>query len=148
MTRRWAEWLLVLGVAILSGCGDDPDPVPAAPVAPPSERPGEVATVEQLRERLRALEDDIARASGDGRCTQAVECRAVGLGSKPCGGPERYWIYSTAASQVDHLLDDAEEHRATDAKLDALVGGVSDCLLELPPVPDCVSGRCVRQAAP
>lgn len=57
----------------------------------------------------------------------ADECRVLGVGSRPCGGPERFMVYSTANTNEAVLLELVEAYNRKRAVDDAREGLVSDC---------------------
>lgn len=65
-------------------------------------------------------------------CNQNTECFYAGLGSKPCGGPWEYFIYS---SEIDtaklHSL--IKEYNDKEYELNRKYNLLSDCSLPSPP---------------
>jgi hypothetical protein len=68
-------------------------------------------------------------------CVENAECLFIGLGSKPCGGPWEYLIYSTQ-------IDTSELHRLVhsynniEMELNKKSGAISDC--SIPAAPDSI----------
>lgn len=70
------------------------------------------------------------------------ECRVVGIGSRPCGGPERFMIYSTANTNeavLFKLVGAYNRKRAADNRRE---GMVSDCRVLPEPVAVLRDGMC------
>ena len=76
-------------------CGDDDKTAGQNPLSEAEEQ-----------EQLAALRAEIESMIGlDG---PVATCRALGLGAKPCGGPWRYVIYSTARTDSAALVEKVE----------------------------------------
>lgn len=97
----------------------------------------------QDRQRLRRLRAEIEDLVGEARCRSVEDCRYVGLGAKPCGGPWEFLIFSTARTDVERLLAKVEEYNRFEARMNRRYGYISDC--GMPPEPElgCVENRCV-----
>ena len=91
------------------------------------------------RESLKRLE----AALGSGTCVRDEDCRTIGVGALPCGGPESYRAYSVLDTKPKKLArlaaHHAEERRLWYEKLDLS----STC--EVRPDP---GARCDRVLAP
>jgi hypothetical protein len=79
-------------------------------------------------------------------CSSASVCRTIGLGVKPCGGPQEYLIYSTAATDSARLTREVARYNEAEAKRNREQGLVSDCRALLRPRVSCVSGQCAATA--
>jgi len=55
---------------------------------------------------------EIVSLIGDAACDTAEQCHTVGIGDKPCGGPEAYLAWSSAVTPPDALAALAARHRA------------------------------------
>lgn len=90
-------------------------------------------------ERMRAEIEDIAQTA----CEDVEDCRFIGLGSKPCGGPWRYLVYSASSTDVERLRDKVTAYNRFEAQMNRRYGYISDCSLAAEPAVDCVEGHCV-----
>jgi hypothetical protein len=75
-------------------------------------------------------------------CSESAGCGFIAFGSKPCGGPRSYLLYSKS---ID--LTKLEEMVKTFNKMDELyniqTNAVSDCMVVSPPTEvKCVNGVC------
>jgi hypothetical protein len=77
-------------------------------------------------------------------CRNGAECRSAGYGSKPCGGPRSYLIYSTMTTDSARLASALERYNGWDAARNRQGGAVSNCMFEAPPALTCSEGRCSR----
>ena len=115
-------------VLIACACGD-PDPVQSA------------QTEDGARARLAVMRQEVDALVGD--ACGAMDCRYVGMGAKPCGGPWEYIIYSTAATDSAALAERLGQYKAFEADMNQRYGYSSDCSVPNEPVLGCEAGRCV-----
>jgi hypothetical protein len=89
------------------------------------------------------LREAIARQVGTAACSSPAVCRTLPLGSKPCGGPRQYLVYSLDVTDSARLAADAARYNQAEARRNREEGLVSDCSMLLPPQVSCVSRKCV-----
>ncbi|HSI70537.1 MAG TPA: hypothetical protein VK941_09910 [Gillisia sp.] len=97
-------------------------------------------TKEQLDQQLLAIEALIEA----GGCSTAGECHFIPYGSKACGGPQGYLIFSSNVDR-DELQNKVDIYTKAEATYNEQQGIMSDC--SIPPEPqklDCVDGNCTR----
>ena len=100
----------------------------------------EQVTREEL-EKQRQLIDELVAAAG---CNEAAQCRFIGIGSKACGGPQGYLIYSSNVDE-EKLKKMVERYNATEAAYNEQNGIMSDCSIPAEPQQlDCAEGNCVE----
>ncbi len=130
--------LLLCGLlALVAGCttpgGAASDPV-------------RFASMDDYQSRRTAAMERLTAAVGDARATDASACRALAVGSKACGGPTQYVVFSTVATDATEAERLAGEVTALDRAANAQFGLVSTCDLLMEPGVAVEGGRCV--AAP
>jgi hypothetical protein len=108
-----------------SACGSAPPP--ASPVAGKTE----------------ALWKKIQAANADTSCDTQSQCHPVGIGSKACGGPERYMAWSSKNSDGAALKALIEQHAAARRADDEREHMMSTCSLISDPGATCRAGQCV-----
>ena len=86
MMPRMLFALAVVIVVSLVACGDS-DPVA-----------GDQRTEEGDRTQLADMRREIDALVGDAAGASIDDCRYLGLGAKPCGGPWEYAIYSASST--------------------------------------------------
>jgi hypothetical protein len=89
------------------------------------------------------VQESIVRQVGTAACSSPAVCRTLPLGSKPCGGPRRYLVYSLDVTDSARLAADAARYNQAEARRNREEGLVSDCSMLLPPQVSCVSRKCV-----
>jgi len=95
------------------------------------------------RAQLEAWREDILAMVKDPACSDSTECRCIGLGAKPCGGPWEYLIYSVSSVDTSALVEEVAEYNNLNAVLNQRYGWVSDCSITRVPNLGCRDGKCV-----
>jgi hypothetical protein len=95
-----------------------------------------VASLDSLRLVVREL-------VGEPTCEDAVQCRSVAFGAKPCGGPWSYLVYSVASSDSVRLAQAVAAYNSREAGVNRQEGRVSDCRMVTAPALECRDGTCV-----
>jgi len=91
--------------------------------------------LEQMAKEIRVL----AEASS---CSDSFTCKYVAFGSKPCGGPWGYLVYSTSVDETE-LLKKVEDYNEKERKYNIKFGIISDCSFAMPPDKViCENGKC------
>ena len=105
---------------------------------------GKQAAVPEGRDSLTSdsLRQSIARQVGTAACSSPAVCRTQPLGSKPCGGPRQYLIYSLKVTDSARLAADAARYSEAEARMNREKGLMSDCSMLVAPQVSCVSGKC------
>lgn len=86
---------------------------------------------------------------GSARCRDDGQCRIVGIGANPCGGPERYLAWSIVVTDADALRRLAARHAEQRQRLHEQTGMSSVCVVLPEPAVRCdrpaadAEGRCV-----
>jgi hypothetical protein len=94
------------------------------------------------RARLEGKEAEIDRMIADRGCSGSGSCRFIAFGSKPCGGPWKYKIYSIEHVDTLALQSAVERYNAFNGELNQKYNWVSDCSVPAQPVVECVHGIC------
>lgn len=128
-----AAWIAVS----LLACGDS-DPVVG-------DNNGDQRTEEGDRVQLAEMRREIDALVGDAAGVALEDCRYAGLGSKPCGGPWEYIIYSASSTDSTALAERLTAYNAFEAEMNELYGYASDCSVPNEPVLAYRDGRCVAE---
>jgi hypothetical protein len=94
--------------------------------------------------RLRA---EIMALIGDASCRNVVNCRVVGLGARPCGGPAEYVAYSIWSTLSDDFGNLVSEYNLISEDLALDLEQTGTCVQLPEPAADCVHDRCVTVPA-
>ena len=80
----------------------------------------------------------------NGNCSPASECSFMPFGSKACGGPQGYLLFSSE-TDVPTLHKMVEEHRKAEAAYNKQNRIISDCSIPVPPEKlACEDGKCIQ----
>lgn len=129
-TRLLGAILVTLAGTACSGVHNNE---PARPVPQPVASAAPAAT----------LIEQITAEVGSAACDSNAQCKTLAIGSKACGGPERYIAYSTKQSDVGRLTRLASADAAAKKAANERSGMVSNCMMAVDPGATCSAGRCV-----
>lgn len=92
---------------------------------------------------LAELKSNIEMMADETICDDAFQCRYIAFGSKPCGGPWEYLIYSTSIDTLT-LTSLVMEYNQLEANYNLNCGAVSDCSTPIPPIGfECQDNQCI-----
>jgi len=94
---------------------------------------------ETLEELARLINEEVGQASAD----DFSQCRSLAFGSKPCGGPWSYLVYSTSESDEERLIDLVNNYNDLEEQVNEAEGRASDCEFISKPELDFENGRCI-----
>ena len=95
-------------------------------------------TLEQLEAKKTVIENYINTFS----CSESLGCDYIAFGSKPCGGPRTYLVFSNTIN-LPQLQTMVTEYNEMDHLRNIQTNAVSDCSVPLPPNEiGCVNGVC------
>ena len=92
---------------------------------------------------LQSVRAEIDQAIVEARAESLSECRLIGLGERPCGGPRVYGAYSVAQTDSAYLAGLAVVYNQLDRERNQREGLVSTCEVVARPAVQLQSGRCV-----
>jgi hypothetical protein len=119
--------ILILGFIIFSSCKENS--VDALPD----------------EQKLSQLKTEIETFAKNKACSGGDNCRVVGIGSKPCGGPAEYLIYSLTNTDEKQLIAKVNEYNILAKAYNDKNPIVSNCIAEQPPTIDCLNGVCTKK---
>lgn len=91
---------------------------------------------------LTTLQEEIELLVDSGVCTENSSCDYLAFGSKACGGPKAYLVFSTSID-VTLLQQKAATYNALENAYNQKWGIISDCMYLLPPTSvACINGKC------
>ena len=96
-------------------------------------------TEEDDRVRLAKMRQEVEEAIGEAACGSIEGCRYAGLGSKPCGGPWEYIVYSVADSAA--LAKQLAAYNGFEADMNQRYSYSSDCSVPNEPMLVCCAAR-------
>lgn len=100
-------------------------------------------TKENEQEELALLKAKIEDLAGTSICDDAFECKFIAFGSKPCGGPWSYLVYSTSID-IETLETMVEGYNKREALYNTNWNITSDCAVVNPPISiSCENNTCI-----
>lgn len=97
-------------------------------------------TIVETLENSRLFIEDLAANS---ICNEEFECRSIAFGTKPCGGPWTYLVYSTSIDTLE-LVSRVNDYNELEMTYNINCGAVSDCSLVNPPIElVCENNQCI-----
>lgn len=84
-------------------------------------------------DRLARLEREIETEIGVPHASSTDQCRTIAFGSKPCGGPWRYLVYSTEVTDPETLEKLVADYNALQAEINEENEVASDCMYVVDP---------------
>lgn len=89
------------------------------------------------------LKSEIESLVSTSVCNENTECKYIAFGSKPCGGPWSYLIYSSSID-TNALEMMVENYNEKESVFNERYGTVSDCAIVSPPTSiSCENNICV-----
>ncbi len=124
----------ILIVAAL-GCSETPERLSVLDEVQPT-------LIEDLAQ-LEMMKAEILDFIGEPSCSQVSECAAIAFGSKPCGGPWTYLVYSKTTVDAEDLQDMVDEYNAFNDIVNRRHRIWSNCAFVGAPTLECVEMLCV-----
>ena len=117
-------WVTLLGACLLAACNNEQmtresnqnDTVP-----------DEVNIEAATADTMAALLNEIRATAGVARAENPDQCKLLPVGQRPCGGPERFILYSTAVADEAKLNDLAQRYNAMAAQRNEEEGLMGTC---------------------
>lgn len=119
--------LILLGFVILSSCKKESIDAP---------------TDDQ---KLFQLKTDIETFAKNKACSGGDNCRVVGIGNLPCGGPSWYVIYSLSNTDEKQLMTKVNEYTELQKAYNLKNNTVGICIALVIPTVDCKNDVCTEK---
>ena len=92
--------------------------------------------------QLDAKKQEIQNYINSFRCSESVGCNFIAFGTKPCGGPYTYLLFSNSVDVIK-LQEMVANYNEMNRLYNIQTNAVSDCMYALPPAEvKCVNGVC------
>lgn len=103
----------------------------------------EPITCEEMIQDLADFKITIEDYAANSICGDEFECRYIPFGSKPCGGPWSYLIYSTSIDTLE-LQTLVADYNERENNYNITCGSASDCSVSSPPSDfTCEDNQCI-----
>ncbi|MGP9799926.1 hypothetical protein [Rheinheimera sp. NSM] len=94
---------------------------------------------------LNAMRADVMALIGEAKADNVAQCRVVGFGSKPCGGPARYIAVSVKDGNENEIMAKISQYNAAAKAENERLGLMSDCAVVPKPTVTLKDGVCTLQ---
>ena len=92
--------------------------------------------------QLETKKQEIQNYINSFNCSESVGCGFIAFGSKPCGGPRTYLLFSNSVN-LTKLQEMVKTYNEMDELHNIQTNAVSDCMYQMPPTEvKCVNGVC------
>jgi hypothetical protein len=123
---KWFFKIIVLSILLQSFQCTDPNDS------------SENITLEQLEIKKQEIQNYINSFS----CSESVGCGFIAFGTKPCGGPWSYLLFSNSVDVVK-LQEMVKNYNEINKQYNIQTNAISDCMYAMPPTEvKCVNGVC------
>ena len=125
--------------------GDQLDSAPAARVKgnqatklnPQTQEQPNRANIQKAHQQLRAL-------TADPQCDNSAQCKVTPVGSRACGGPSSYLVYSNKIADEQEVELLSKKITTLESQFNAENAMVSICQHLTAPETQCVENKCVK----
>lgn len=92
--------------------------------------------------QLETKKQEIQNYINSFNCSESAGCGYIAFGSKPCGGPRTYLLFSNSVN-LTKLQEMVNNYNEMDGLYNIQTNAVSDCMYQMPPTEvKCVNGVC------
>ncbi|WNO60228.1 hypothetical protein [Rheinheimera sp. MMS21-TC3] len=112
------------------------------PIGASKARKTQMAKDSELTAQLTELRQEVLALIGDARADNVQQCRVIGFGAKPCGGPAGYIAASVKDIDEATLMAKVEAYNAVNVENNNRLGLMSDCAVEPRPEVKLEQGVC------
>lgn len=96
-------------------------------------------------QKLADLATEIEIFAKNKACTGGNDCKVIGMGLRPCGGPSRFIIYALSKTDEKQLSDKITAYTNLEKELNSKYNKIGTCEALLPPTVDCINGVCTSK---
>lgn len=113
------------------------------PVAPAEKLPKSIISeVSQLD--IQKLHDQLKTLTQDLSCDNSTQCQVEAVGSRACGGPSSYLVYSSKSAATETVKQVTTKITQYESTYNAKNNMVSICQHLTRPAAQCVASKCVK----
>ncbi|MDP4536998.1 hypothetical protein Q3O60_12420 [Alkalimonas collagenimarina] len=148
LSRLMACCFVVLLAACQQGQASADRVAPEPLIEPIDPQTNPIAAVRERDRQMKANPDlsqmrsEIMAMIGDAKADDVSQCRVIGFGHKPCGGPAEYIAYSVKSSNETVLQQKINSYNKAAEAENIRLGRMSDCAIVPEPQVSLVDGQC------
>lgn len=96
-----------------------------------------------ILQNLQSQKEIVETLAATSVCNENFECRYIAFGSKACGGPKTYLIYTTSIDTLA-LASLVQDYNQLESEYNVTCNQISDCTAPQPPIGfDCDNNQCI-----
>lgn len=95
-------------------------------------------------EDIRAAKTELNTLIADTQCDTSTQCRVNAVGSRACGGPSSFIVYSTKSVSEEQVTALSDKVTKLESNYNAQKGMMSICQHLTTPSTQCVENKCVK----
>lgn len=96
------------------------------------------------RSAMQAAHSQLKALTKDLNCDTSAQCQVLPVGSRACGGPSSYLVFSTKNTDSEKVASLAKHITSLESQFNAQTGMASICQHLTAPAAQCVSNKCVK----
>lgn len=124
---------------------DQLSPAPAALVKDNQATKLDPQTQEQpTRENIQKAHQQLQALTADPQCDSSAQCKVLAVGSRACGGPSSYLVYSNKTANEQAVEQLSKKITSLESQFNAENSMVSICQHLMTPGAQCVENKCVK----
>lgn len=105
----------------------------------------EDVTVVSDDQQLASLATEIETIAKNKTCSGGNDCKVIGMGARPCGGPSRFIIYALSKTDEKQLTEKITAYTNLEKELNIKYNRIGTCEMLIPPTVDCLNGVCTSK---
>ncbi len=86
----------------------------------------------------------IQQLTSDKSCNAHEQCASIGIGARPCGGPEKYLVYSKSKTDEESLTRAVNEYSLIQKLKNEKMKKLGICVVATRPEVECVQQQCQK----
>lgn len=102
------------------------------------------ATKEVSLDDIKAAKNKLNSLIADKQCATSSQCKVNAVGSRACGGPSDYIVYSTQSASQEQVSALSDIVTLLESTFNAQKGMISTCQHLTAPNTQCVENKCVK----
>jgi hypothetical protein len=96
------------------------------------------------RENIQKAHQQLKTLTADSQCDNSAQCKVVAVGSRACGGPSSYLVYSNKTANEQAVEQLSKKITSLESQFNAENSMVSICQHLMAPGAQCVENKCVK----
>ena len=109
-----------------------------------SARIAQIDQTELTKETLKTLRKQVSKIEENNACDTDAQCKVIETGSRACGGPSHYMIYSTKNTSEQKAKKLSQKLTHYESRYNAQNRMISICEMLTKPKTQCINNECIK----